>query len=257
MNLIDINSDIGEGFGRWTLGDDDQILAHITSANIACGIHAGDPLIMDHTVETCKRRSVSVGAHPGFPDIQGFGRRNMSMSPKEIESYVLYQVGALDAFAQSKGVSLTHVKPHGALYNMAAVDLDVALSIARGIARAGRDLIMVGLAGSLMLDAAKQVGISGASEGFADRSYNPDGTLAPRGTQGAVIEDTDEIARRAVQMVKDKVVLTPHGHHIQLQVDTICIHGDTPGAACIAKTVMERLIENGCKVVPLCQMVGR
>ncbi len=257
MNLVDINSDIGEGFGRWKLGDDEGILAHITSANIACGIHAGDPLIMDHTVEKCREASVCVGAHPGFPDLQGFGRRNMNMSPKEIECYVLYQIGSLNGFAQSKGMKLTHVKPHGALYNMAAIDSDVALSVARAIARSGPDLIMVGLAGSLMLDAAKKVGIPGAIEGFADRSYNPDGTLASRGMPGAVIEDISEIARRAVQMVKDEVVLTSSGQEIHLKIDTICIHGDTPGATAIAKAVRSSLIENNCKVAPLWQILGR
>ena len=152
MKLIDINSDVGEGFGIWSLGDDEEVLEYVTSANIACGLHAGDPLIMDHTIEKCTEKSVSIGAHPGLPDIQGFGRRNMDMSPKEIESYVLYQIGALEAFANWRKVKVTHVKPHGALYNRAAVDWDTAMAVAHAVQKGGQDLILVGLAGSLMLD---------------------------------------------------------------------------------------------------------
>ena len=257
MKLIDINSDVGEGFGIWSLGDDEEVLEYVTSANIACGLHAGDPLIMDHTIEKCTEKSVSIGAHPGLPDIQGFGRRNMDMSPKEIESYVLYQIGALEAFANSRKVKVTHVKPHGALYNRAAVDWDTAMAVAHAVQKGGQDLILVGLAGSLMLDAADKIGIPKASEGFADRAYNPDGTLAPRTSFGAVIHDPDQIAQRAVRMVKEQTVLTPSGEKVSLKIDTICIHGDTPGAPLIAKTVRDRLLDMNCQVVPLWKISGR
>ncbi|HHW17983.1 MAG TPA: 5-oxoprolinase subunit PxpA [Firmicutes bacterium] len=251
MRCIDLNTDTGESFGRWTLGADEELISFVSSANIACGMHAGDPVVMDRTVEICRKKGVSVGAHPGFPDLQGFGRREMRMTTKEVESYVLYQIGALQAFCGSFGLRLSHVKPHGALYNMAATDMDLALSVARGVARAGNDLILVGLAGSLLLDAADRIGIPRASEGFCDRAYNPDGTLMPRSSPGAVITDISEIASRAVRMVKDGVVLSSDGKEIPLRVDTICVHGDTPGAAKIAKAIKEALSENGIEIVPL------
>ncbi len=253
---IDMNTDTGESFGRWKLGNDEQLLSFVTSANIACGMHAGDPVVMDYTVGKCVEKGVCIGAHPAFPDIQGFGRRDMKMSLQEIESYVLYQIGALRCFAESLGAKLAHVKPHGALYNMAAADLDIALSVARAVARGGKDLVLVGLAGSLMLEAANKVGIPGASEGFCDRAYNPDGTLVSRSKPGAVITGVDEIAQRAVKMVKDHVVFTPDGKETPLTVDTICVHGDTTGAADIAKVIRQHLVENGVEVVPLPRLVS-
>ncbi len=256
MLRIDMNTDTGESFGRWELGNDDHLLCFVSSANIACGMHAGDPVVMDYTVGKCIEKTVSIGAHPGFPDIQGFGRRNMKMSLREIESYVLYQIGALQCFADSVGGKVAHVKPHGALYNMAAVDLDIALSVARAVARAGKDLVLVGLAGSLMLEAAIKVGIPGAREGFCDRAYNSDGTLVSRSKPGAIITAVDEIAQRAVKMVKGHAVFTPDGKGIPLTVDTICVHGDTPGAPDIAKAIRQQLIENGVEVVPLPQLVS-
>lgn len=253
MLYIDLNMDAGESFGRWLLGDDEKALPHVSSANIACGLHAGDPLVMEKTMLICRENKVSPGAHPGFPDLQGFGRRNIKMNPKEIEAYVMYQVGALKVFAEDIGLKLSHVKAHGALYNMAAVDNDIAMALARGVARVDSNLILVGLAGSLMIDAADRVGIPRAREGFCDRAYNTDGTLLSREKPGSVIHDPQKAAERAVLMVKEGKVLTPDGRAVELQVDTICIHGDTPSAATIARTIRSSLEENGITVKSLAE----
>jgi len=255
MPLVDLNMDVGESFGRWTLGEDESALPHVSSANIACGMHAGDPLVMERTVRICSDKGISPGAHPGFPDLQGFGRREMRMTPSEIEAYILYQIGALREFVESFGLELSHVKPHGALYNISAVDMEVALAVARGVARAKGNLILVGLAGSLSLEAAGKVGIPWASEGFCDRAYNPDGTLMTRSKPDAVIRDTAAIAQRAVKMVKEGSLLSYDGSLIPLCVDTICIHGDTPGAAVIARTIRESLEKDGVTVAPVRQVL--
>jgi len=256
MYRIDINTDTGESFGRWVLGNDKELLSYVSSANIACGMHAGDPLVMDKTVKTCLKKGVSIGAHPSYPDLQGFGRREIRMTPQEIESFVLYQIGALAGFTNSLGARISHVKPHGALYNMAASDSKIALAVARAVARAGKDIILVGLAGSLLLDAADQVGIPKASEGFCDRAYNPDGTLMSRSKPGAVITDPSQIASRVVAIVKDKAVPSADGKKIPLNVDTICIHGDTPGAPEIAKILRQSLQEAQIEMMPLPKILG-
>lgn len=256
MRYIDLNTDTGESFGRWRLGDDEELLSYVSSANIACGMHAGDPVIMDSVVSSCISRGIAVGAHPSFPDLQGFGRREMSMTPTEIERYVMYQIGALRCFVESHGGRLTHVKPHGALYNMAARDEQIALAVARGVARSGQELILVGLAGSLSLWAAQKVGLAAASEGFCDRAYNPDGTLVSRGEPGSVITDLDQIARRAVSMARDGIVLSRDGKPIEIHVDTLCIHSDTPGATAIARIVRKALEEAGISVTRMDSIPG-
>ena len=248
---IDLNCDVGEGYGPYRFGFDEALMPLITSANIACGYHAGDPLVMDKIVRLAARHGVGIGAHPGFPDLLGFGRRQMQLEPKEVENYILYQVGALAAFARSAGAKLTHVKPHGALYNMAAKDMELARAIARGIVRFSKDLIMVCLAGSAMVETAEKAGLCVAREGFADRTYNPDATLRSRKLPGALIGDPKKAAKQAVKMVHDGVVVAHTGEEIPLCVDTICVHGDTPTAVEIARTIRQELKAAGIKVVPM------
>jgi UPF0271 protein len=252
---IDLNCDMGESFGVYRLGNDDALMGLITSANIACGTHAGDPLVMDRTVRLAARHGVGIGAHPGFPDLAGFGRRAMQLAPAEIENAVLYQVGALAAFARSAGSELAHVKPHGALYNMAAKDAEVARSVARGVARAGEGIIVVGLAGSVMIEAGREAGLRVAREGFADRAYEADGSLRSRKLEGAVIHDPETAAERAVRIARDGVAFAYTGEEIPLQVDTLCVHGDTPCAVEIAKAIRQRLAEAGIEVAPMSRFI--
>jgi UPF0271 protein len=250
-NKIDLNCDMGEGFGAYRLGNDEVLMGLVTSANIACGYHAGDPLVMDRTVRLAAQYGVGIGAHPGFPDLVGFGRRAMLLAPEEIENAVLYQVGALAAFARSVGSELAHVKPHGALYNMAAKDIEVAWAIARGVARAGEEIIVVGLAGSVMIEAALEAGLRVAREGFADRAYEADGSLRSRKLDGALIHDPETAAERAVRIARDGIAVAYTGEEIPLQVDTLCVHGDTPGAVEIVKAIRRRLEEAGVEVAPM------
>jgi UPF0271 protein len=250
-NRIDLNCDMGESYGPYRIGNDEALMARITSANIACGYHAGDPRVMDRTVRLAVEHSVAIGAHPGFPDRVGFGRRPMHLSPEELEDDILYQVGALTAFARAAGSALVHVKPHGALYNMAAADLAVARAIARGVARAGRDLVLVGLAGSAMLAAAQEAGLRAASEGFADRAYEADGTLRSRKLPGAVLHDPAAAAAQAVQIACDGYVTAYTGERVPLHADTLCIHGDNPEAVAIARAIRQRLEEAGVEVSAL------
>ena len=203
MYCVDLNSDLGESFGAYTIGMDEAVIAHISSANVACGYHAGDPLVMDKTIAAARAAGVAVGAHPGYPDLIGFGRRNMACSPKEVKAYVKYQLGAMMAFAASNGVKVQHCKPHGSMYNMAAKDMDLAMAIAEAIAEVDKDIILMGLAGSKMLEAGKQLGLRVASEVFADRAYQADGSLVPRKLPGAVIHDKDEAIARTVRMVTE------------------------------------------------------
>ena len=248
---VDLNCDMGESFGRYRIGADEALMPFITSANIACGYHAGDPLVMARTVRLAIEHGVGVGAHPGFPDLMGFGRRQMQLAPEEIENYILYQIGALAAFARAAGVELAHVKPHGALYNMAAKDAELARAIVRGIECFSKELIVVCLAGSAMVEAAEEAGLRVAREGFADRAYNPDGTLRSRRLPGALIEDPKVAAERAIRMVRDGVVVAHTGEEILLRVDTICVHGDTPTAVEIAKTIRRELEAARIDVVPM------
>ena len=254
---VDLNCDVGESYGAYRIGADDALMPWITSANVACGYHAGDPLVMDETVRLAVRHGVGIGAHPGFPDLLGFGRRAMQLAPGEVENYVLYQVGALAAFARAAGVELAHVKPHGALYNVAARDVETARAVVRGVARAGADLILVGLAGSALLEAAREAGLIVASEGFADRVYNPDGTLRSRRLPGALLESPAAAAEQALRIARDGTVTAHNGEEISLHVDTICIHGDTPAAVEIAQAIRQKLARAGVEVAPLGSFVRR
>ncbi len=248
---IDLNCDMGESFGRYTLGNDEAMMPYITSANIACGYHAGDPLVMDRTVHLAAQHGVGVGAHPGFPDLWGFGRRPMRLSAEEIENCILYQLGALAAFAQAQGVPLVHVKAHGALANMAAVDPALAEAIARGIARFSKELIVVCLAGSAMIEPTEAVGLRVAAEAYADRVYEPDGTLQSRKIPGSVIEEPQKAAQQVVRLVREGVIVAHTGQEIPVRADTVCLHGDTPTALVIAQTVRQELEAAGIEVAPL------
>ncbi|MDP9373522.1 MAG: LamB/YcsF family protein [Chloroflexota bacterium] len=254
---IDLNSDMGESFGRWALGHDEALLDHVSSANVACGFHAGDPRVMARTVALARAKGVAVGAHPGFPDLAGFGRREIATTPDEVTTDVLYQLGALDAFCRAAGVSLRHVKPHGALYNQIAVDERLATATAEAVARFNRDLILVGLPGSAVERAAAAAGLPFAREAFADRAYNADGTLASRRLPGAVIADPARVAERAARMATAGRVGTVDGGEIGLAADTLCIHGDTPGAVELARTVRDALERHGVTIRPLAEIVGR
>jgi 5-oxoprolinase (ATP-hydrolysing) subunit A len=248
---VDINCDLGESFGPWPMGADAEVMPHITSANIACGAHAGDPSVMRRTVRMAHAASVRVGAHPGFADLQGFGRREMKVDPSELEDSLIAQIGALAAIAQAEGTTLQHVKAHGALYNMAAREPALAAAIARAIAACGPSLIMFGLPGSPMIDAGVAAGLRVAAEGFADRAYEDDGSLTPRSRPGAVIHDPEAVVARAVRMVRDGIVLTAAGREVPLRVDTICVHGDTPGAPDLARRIHAALTGAGATVAPI------
>jgi UPF0271 protein len=248
---IDLNADLGESFGRWTLGHDTEMMQSISSANVACGFHAGDPGVMRETVRLAKAHGVAVGAHPGFPDLVGFGRRNIAASPREVEDFVIYQVGALAGIAAAEGVRLQHVKAHGALYNMAVRDRALADAIARGVAAVDKALILLGLPKSELLRAGQAAGLPVAAEGFADRSYEPDGSLTPRDREGAVIHDPSAVVRRAVRMARDELVTTTNGEDIAMYVRTICTHGDTPGSHELTRLLRAGLERDGVKVAPL------
>jgi UPF0271 protein len=249
---VDLNCDMGESFGDYVLGADAEIMPFITSANVAAGFHAGDPQVMDRTVALAVKLGVAVGAHPGFPDLVGFGRRAMSCTPDEVEAMVLYQVAVVAGFVQAHGAALRHVKPHGALYNMAAQDESLALAIAHGVARFDRGLTLVGLSGSrAMQRAAQAAGLRSASEAFADRAYNPDGTLVSRRLPGSVLTDPAQAAAQAVRMVKEQIVLAHDGTRVILAAETICLHGDNPSAAANAKAIRTALEASGIEVVRL------
>ena len=255
MYKVDLNSDLGESFGNYTIGLDKEVIAHISSANVACGYHAGDPLVMDKTVLAAREAGVAVGAHPGYPDLMGFGRRNMVCSPKEAKAYVKYQLGALMAFTASHGMKLQHCKPHGALYNMAGKDMDLALAIAEAVAEVDKDVILLGLASSKMLEAGRQVGLRVASEVFADRAYQADGSLVPRKQPGAVIHDTDEAIARTIRMVKEGKVTAITGEEVPLAADSICVHGDNPSAVEFVKNIRARLEAEGVTIAPISEIV--
>jgi UPF0271 protein len=243
MPRIDLNCDMGESFGVYHIGaDEDAMMELVTSANIACGFHAGDPRIMDRTVRAAVSHGVAVGAHPSHYDLRGFGRRPVLASPDEVEADVLYQVAALAGFARAHGVELVHVKPHGALYNQAVADEELSGAIARGVARAGKDLVFVGLAtSSVMKRAAEAEGLRFAGEAFADRVYNPDGTLQSRRIAGSVITDPEAAARQAVSIAAEGKVVAHDGSEVRLEAETLCLHGDNPAALGNARRVRESL----------------
>jgi len=246
---IDLNADVGESFGAYSYGDDEGVLPCVSSANIACGFHAGDPAVMRRTLQLAERHGIAAGAHPGFPDLPGFGRRDMHISTAELESIVAYQIGALAAVAATEGARLSHVKPHGALYNMSARDAAMADAIARAVSAVDATLVLFGLSGSQLIAAGERAGLRVASEVFADRGYWPDGSLAPRGTPGAIITEVAEVVRRAVGMATGQGVTCVDGTMIRVKAETICIHGDTPGAAALARAVRAALTAAGIDVV--------
>jgi len=248
MAAVDLNCDMGESFGAWTSGADAEILAHVTSANIACGFHAGDPGTMRRTVDLALARGVAIGAHPGLHDLVGFGRRVIEVTPQEAYDMVVYQVGALAAFAAARGARLAHVKPHGALYNMAATRAPLAEAIARAVRDVDSGLMLFGLAGSALIAAARAVGIMPVEEVFADRRYTANGTLVPRNQQGAVIDEAAVAVRQAVRMVREGRVTAIDGTEVHVHAGTICIHGDTPGAAGHARALRSALTEAGVEV---------
>ena len=240
---IDLNADVGE-----SVGDDEGVLPFVSSANIACGFHAGNPVVMRTTVQLASRYGAAVGAHPGFQDLEGFGRREMRVSTAELENLVAYQIAALAGVAALEGMRLSHVKPHGALYNMAARDAGMSDAIARAVRAVDASLVLFGLSGSELVAAGERAGLRVASEVFADRGYWPNGNLAPRGTPGAVMTDIEDVARRAVGMARDHAVTSVDGSSVSVRADTICIHGDTPGAAALARAVRSALIAAGIDI---------
>jgi 5-oxoprolinase (ATP-hydrolysing) subunit A len=241
MQTIDLNCDLGESFGAYTLGMDAQVIPYLTSANVACGFHAGDPMVMQKTVALCAQHGVAVGAHPGLPDLVGFGRRNMDISPNEAKAAVQYQIGALQAFCDAAGVPLKHVKPHGALYNMAARDAQLAKAICEGIYKVNRRLILLALSGSAMIAAAEEIGLPCASEVFADRAYQSDGTLTPRSSPGAIIQDEELAITRVVRMACCGKVLAQDGIDIAIRADSVCVHGDNAKALTFVKKIRAAL----------------
>ncbi|MDA8411327.1 MAG: LamB/YcsF family protein [Treponema sp.] len=248
MLSFDINCDMGESFGAWKLGFDEEALALVTSANVACGFHASDPLTMRRTVRLAKRHGVGVGAHPGYPDLVGFGRRDMALDPEEIEAATVYQIGALRAICDAEGVPLRHVKAHGALYNRAAREPAAAAALARAIASVDRGLVMVCLSRSAMAEAARSEGLPYVEEAFADRAYEADGSLVARAKPGSVITDPAEIARRVLRMAREGIVTSIDGKEVALDAATVCVHGDTPGAVAIIAAVRKKLVEEGVRL---------
>ncbi len=253
MKEIDLNCDMGESFGVYKLGMDEQVMKHISSANIACGFHAGDPLVMDKTIKMAVKNKVGIGAHPGYPDLLGFGRRHIACSPEEIRNYLIYQVSAIKGFCHVHGAKLSHVKPHGALYLDAVEKKDIAQAIARGIMSLDPDLYFVALAGKkgdMMRRMGEELGLKVIYEAFPDRAYTPEGTLLPRKQPGAVISDPDEVAKRALDMANGFVTAVD-GTKIELFVQTLCVHGDTLGAVNLVANIRKNLEANDIKVKPM------
>ena len=255
MYTVDLNSDLGESFGRYTIGNDDKIIPLISSANVACGYHASDPVVMGKTIAMAKEAGIRVGAHPGFPDLMGFGRRNMNVTPAEAKAYVLYQLGALDAFCRVNGVKMQHVKPHGALYNMAAKDYTLSTAICEAIKEFDSNLIVLALSGGQLAKAAQDMGLRTAMEVFADRGYEEDGTLVDRHKEGAMITDENEAIARVIRMVKEKKVTGVTGKDIPIQADSICVHGDGAKALAFVEKIREAFEKEGIQISPLDEFV--
>ena len=250
---IDFNCDMGESFGMYKMGFDEEVIRHITSANIACGFHAGDPMWMRHTVSLAESHGVAIGAHPSFPDLNGFGRRNMIVSPEEAKNDVTYQVGALQAFTTAKKIQ--HVKPHGAMYNMAVNDESLAQAICESILDIDSEMILVALAGSRWIDIAEDMGLKVAREIFADRALNPDGTLVSRSLPGSVIHDTEQVVERSLRMVTEGKAVAISGEEIEVKADSLCLHGDTPGAVEMAAALKQQLEAEGVDIMPLSRIL--
>ena len=246
---VDINCDMGESFGMYKLGHDEEVIKYISSANIACGFHAGDPIWMNKTVTLAQNHGVEIGAHPSYPDLAGFGRRNMDISSDELKSDILYQIGALQAFTKDK--KLQHVKPHGALYNQAVVNETIAKTICEAILEYDSNLILLALSGSKWVKTAKEMGLKAYNEIFADRALNDDGSLVSRSKEGSVLHDVNEVADRSNQMVIEGIATTISGNEIEVEADSLCIHGDTPGAVQMAMKINNNLKSAGVEIIPL------
>lgn len=246
--IVDLNSDLGESFGAYTIGLDSEVLKYVTSANVACGWHAGDPLIMDKTVQLALENNVAVGAHPGYPDLMAFGRRNIDITPSEARNYMLYQLGALTAIAASRGLKLQHMKLHGAFYNTACIKKELADAIVDAILDVDKNLIVMALSGSYLLQRAEEKGLRVAHEVFADRAYNIDGTLVNRKLPGAMVHDKDIAIQRIKRMVLEGKVVAIDGTDIDIKADSICVHGDNPEAVDFVKFIRESLESEGVKV---------
>ena len=250
---IDFNCDMGESFGMYKMGFDEEVIKHITSANVACGFHAGDPMWIRHTVRLAEEHGVAIGAHPSFPDRMGFGRRNMMVMPEEARNDVVYQIGALQAFTGDK--RLQHVKPHGAMYNMGAKDEALARAICQALLEVDPSMILVVLAGTPWVEIAKEMGLRVAREAFAGRALNVDGSLVSRSMPGAVFHDTDEVVERSLRMVTEGKVTAITGEEIEVRADTLSLHGDNPAVLEIAKALKERFQEAGVEIVPMSNLV--
>jgi UPF0271 protein len=251
---MDFNSDLGESYSVYEYGEGEEVMQYISSANVACGWHGGDPLVMRRTVRLAKQRGVGIGAHPSYPDLLGFGRRVIPLTYEETRDYCVYQIGALWAFCKAEGVRLQHVKPHGALYNSLVKDPQNAKAVAEAMAEIDLNLIMLALPGSELDKAARAVGLRVAREAFADRAYNDDGTLVSRSIPGSVIGDPEVAAQRFVDFCKGRVI-TITGKELRLEVDSICLHSDTKGAARHAKAIFERCKKEGVQIVPMAELV--
>ena len=255
---MDLNSDMGESFGAYKLGMDEEVINFITSANIACGWHGGDPAVMRKTLRMAKERGVGAGAHPSYPDLLGFGRRNMDCTPEEVKDYITYQIGAIQAFAKAVGTKIEHVKPHGNLYLTAVEDEKIAMAIAEAIVSIDPELIYMALGGAkgaMMREVGKKVGLRVAFEGFPDRAYTPEGTLASRRQPGSVIKDPEVVAQRALMMTQGKVVALD-GREIPLEIHTLCVHGDTPGAVNLTKKIRDKLTAARVDLLPIRKILG-
>ena len=248
---IDLNCDLGEAFGNYSFGGDKDIIPLITSANVACGFHAGDENVMNDTVKIAKDNDVSIGAHPGLPDLKGFGRRNIDIAPQEVYNLMIYQLGALEGFCKAHGTRINHVKPHGALYNMGAKDKDIAHAIAQAVYDFDSSLILVGLSNSLLISEAESVGLKTASEVFADRRYEDNGQLVSRKEADAVITDTDEALDQVIKMVTENKVISKNGKEIDLKADTICVHGDGAHALDFVSQIRKKLTKEGIDIQSL------
>lgn len=251
MYSVDLNSDLGESFGNYKIGMDDRVIPLVTSANVACGYHASDPMVMDKTIAMAAEAGIGIGAHPGFPDLMGFGRRNMACSPEEAAAYVLYQLGALNAFCVKHGVKIQHVKPHGALYNMAGKDYALSKAICEAVYQFDPEIILLGLSGSEMIKAAEDTGLKSCREFFADRAYEDDGSLVNRRKEGAMIHDEDLAVDRVIRVIKEKKVTTITGNDLELSIDSICVHGDGEKALAFVKKIRDRLAKEGIEAVSL------
>ncbi|EHB57761.1 UPF0271 protein ybgL [Mycolicibacterium rhodesiae JS60] len=248
MASVDLNADLGEGFGVWELGDDAAMLDIVTSANVACGFHAGDPAGLAHTTRAAAERAVRIGAQVSYRDLAGFGRRFIDVAPAELTAEVIYQIGALQALARAAGSDVSYVKPHGALYNTIVSHREQARAVAEAVHAVDPSLPVLNLAGSVFFDEAQRLGLRTVSEVFADRAYRPDGTLVSRREEGAVLHDPEQIAERVARMVRDGQVVAVDGSVIEVRVESVCVHGDSPGAMNIATAVRERLLRDGVEL---------